>query len=156
MGTCVPVLGTNAHRWKGQVVDRFDMLANPGRKVVPHIARLTRITDEMLAGEPPVDEVIARFADFCRGFVLVGHNVKGCDIPHIARAAKRAGIAMENEFFDTYQYAKKFRDAQGWDNVKLEYLSAQFGLEHEDAHRAWCDAEVNVDVFNRLREIGSC
>ena len=106
MGTCVPVLGTNAHRWKGQVVDRFDMLANPGRKVVPHIARLTRITDEMLAGEPPVDEVIARFADFCRGFVLVGHNVKSCDIPHIARAAKRAGVAMENEFFDTYQYAK--------------------------------------------------
>lgn len=140
----------------GRVVERFDMLANPGRKVVPHIARLTHITDEMLAAEPPVDEVIARFADFCRGFVLVGHNVKSCDIPHIARAAKRAGVAMENEFFDTYQYAKKFRDVQGWDNVKLEYLSAQFGLEHEDAHRAWCDAEVNVDVFNRLRELGSC
>lgn len=137
----------------GQVVERFGMLANPGRKVVPRIARLTGITDEMLAGEPPVDEVIARFADFCRGFVLVGHNVKSCDIPHIARAARRAGVAMENEFFDTYQYAKRFKDAQGWESVKLEYLSAQFGLEHEDAHRAWCDAEANVGVFEGLKAL---
>ena len=138
----------------GQVVEKFDMLANPGRKIVPRIARLTHITDEMVATEPPIDEVIARFADFCCGYKLVGHNVKSCDIPHISRAAKRAGVAMENEFFDTYQYAKKFKDDYAWDNLKLEYLSEQFGLPHEDAHRAWCDAEANVGVFEELKKIG--
>lgn len=138
----------------GQVVERFDMLANPGRRIVPRIARLTHITDDLVASEPPVDEVIAAFAEFCRGFVLVGHNVKSCDIPHISHAAKRAGVAMENQYFDTYQYAKKFKESQGWENVKLEYLSGQFGLQHEDAHRAWCDAEANVGVFQRLKELG--
>ena len=33
----------------GNIVDRFDMLANPGRTIVPRIARLTHITDDMLS-----------------------------------------------------------------------------------------------------------
>lgn len=138
----------------GEIVDRFSQLANPGRKVVPRIARLTHITDEMLQNEPPIREVIAAFKAFVGDSVLVGHNIKNCDIPYITRAAKRAGIAFENSFFDTYRYAKTMKDVQGWDNVKLEYLSAQFGVEQPDAHRAWCDAEANVGVFFRLKETG--
>ena len=84
----------------------------------------------------------------------MGHNVKSCDIPHIARAAKRAGIALENEYFDSYQYAKRLKQEQGWENVKLGYLSEQFGLEHEEAHRAWCDAQANVGVFEQLKKLG--
>ena len=60
---------------------------------------------------------------------------------------------MENEYFDTYKYAKRFKNEQGWDNVKLEYLSQKFGLEHKDAHRAWCDAEVNVSVYQKLQQM---
>lgn len=138
----------------GQIVDRFSQLANPQRKVVPRIARLTHITDEMLQNEPPVGEVIKAFKAFVGGSVLVGHNIKNCDIPYITRAAKRAGIAFENSYFDTYRYAKTMKDANGWDNVRLEYLSAQFGIEQPDAHRAWCDAEANVGVFFKLKEMG--
>ena len=61
--------------------------------------------------------------------VFVGHNIKNCDIPYITRAAKRAGIAFENSYFDTYR-------------------------EQPDAHRAWCDAEANVGVFFKLKELG--
>lgn len=138
----------------GEIVERFSQLANPMRKIVPRIARLTHITDEMLQNEPPIDEVIAAFKDFVGDSVLVGHNIKNCDIPYIVKAAKKAGIAFENSFFDTYRYAKTMRDAQGWDNVKLEYLSEKFGIEQPDAHRAWCDAEANVGVFFKLKELG--
>lgn len=81
----------------GEIVDRFDMLANPGRKIVPRIASLTHITDEMVANEPPVGEVIKKFKEFIGDDILVGHNIKGCDIPHISRAAKRAGVQIENK-----------------------------------------------------------
>ena len=60
---------------------------------------------------------------------------------------------MENPFFDTYLYAKRFKDAQGWENVKLEYLSGVFGIEQNAAHRAWCDAEANVGVYFKLKEL---
>ena len=138
----------------GQIVDRFSQLANPGRKIVPRIARLTHITDEMLQNEPPIGEVIKAFKAFVGDSVLVGHNIKNCDIPYITRAAKRSGIAFENSFFDTYRYAKTIKDANEWDNIRLEYLSAQFGIEQPDAHRAWCDAEANVGVYMKLKEMG--
>ena len=138
----------------GQVVAREDWLCNPGRRIVPRIARLTHITDAMVANEPPVSEIIRRFSDFIGDLPLVGHNIKSSDLHYITRAAKRAGVPMENAFFDTYRYAKQFQKAQGWENVKLEYLSQFFGIEQQSAHRAWCDAEANVGVYFKLKELG--
>ena len=137
----------------GQIADRFDMLANPGRKIVPRIARLTHITDEMVQNEPSVNEVINKFREFVGDNILVGHNIKSCDIPHITRAAKRAGVAFDSEYFDTKKYALKYKDKYKWDNVKLPYLSEYFGIEQTEAHRAWCDAEANAYLYLKLREL---
>lgn len=137
----------------GQIVERVDWLCNPGRKILPRIARLTHITDEMVAGEPPVGEIIKRFSDFVGDLPLVGHNIKSSDLHYITRAAKKVGIALENAYFDTYRYAKGLKESYGWENVKLEYLSEQFGIAQPDAHRAWCDAEANVGVYFGLREL---
>lgn len=138
----------------GQIVDRQDWLCNPGRKIMPMIARLTHITDDMVANEPPVGEVIRLFAQYTQGLPLVGHNIRSSDLHYISRAANRAGVPLENAFFDTYLYAKKFKAKQRWENVKLEYLSKQFGIEQNAAHRAWCDAEANVGVYFALKKLG--
>lgn len=137
----------------GVVAAREDWLCDPGRKIVPRIARLTGITDEMLADKPSVGEIIRAFADFADDLPLVGHNIKSSDLHYITRAAKRAGVRIENSFFDTYLYAKRFREANGWESVKLEYLADLFGIEQNSAHRAWCDAEANVGVFFKLKEM---
>lgn len=137
----------------GIIVDRFSQLANPGRKIVPRIAKLTHITDTMLADKPPVSEVIRQFKVFVGDSILVGHNIKNCDIPYISKAAKRAGVTFDNHYFDTYRFAKGIKEKMGWDNVKLEYLSDQFGISQPDAHRAWCDAEANVGVYLKLKEL---
>ena len=136
----------------GQIADRFDMLANPGRKIVPRIARMTHITDDMVKDKPSIDDVIKAFKEFVGDRILLGHNIKSCDIPHIVRAAKRAGIAFENEFFDTKPMAVKLKVKNGWKDVKLPTLSAFYGVKQEEAHRAWCDAEANAQVFLKMRE----
>ena len=138
----------------GQTVERMDWLCNPGRPITPMVSRLTHITDEMVADQPPVSEVIRRFADFAEGLPLVGHNIKSSDLHYITRSANRAGVRLENSFFDTYRYAKQFQAAQGWPNVRLETLSRRFGIEQNQAHRAWCDAEANVGVYFKLKEMG--
>ncbi len=137
----------------GVITERFDMLCNPGRPIVPRIAQLTGITDAMVASEPPISEVIRAFADYVGDLPLVGHNIRSSDLHYISRAAKKAGVPMNNSFFDTYLYAKKLKVRYGWDNVKLEYLSEVFGIEHAEAHRAWCDAEANVGVYYNLKEL---
>ena len=136
----------------GEIVDRVDWLCNPGRKIVPRIVRLTNITDEMVAKEPPVSEVIRKFAEYAGDLPLVGHNIKSSDLHYISKAAKKAGVAIENPFFDTYLYAKRFKDKNKWANVKLEYLSDYYGIEQQSAHRAYCDAEANVHVYFKLKE----
>jgi DNA polymerase III epsilon subunit-like protein len=107
----------------------------------------------MVADAPSVEEVIREFAVFVGDLPLVGHNIKSSDLHYITRALKRAGIAMDNGFFDTYLYAKTLKDRYGWENVKLEYLSQVFGVEQPEAHRAYCDAEVNVGVYFKLKEL---
>ena len=137
----------------GKVVERFDELANPGRKIVPKIARLTHITDEMVQDKPPVDEIIRMFADFCGDSILVGHNIKSSDLHYITKAAKKAGVKLENSFLDTYILAKRFKKEMGWEVVNLGYLSEYYGIEHKDKHRAWSDAEANAEVYFRLKEL---
>ena len=139
----------------GKIVETADWLCNPGRKIVPQISRLTHITDDMVADKPPVSEIIKAFAEFAEDLPVVGHNIRSSDLHYISKAAKKAGVPFSNPFFDTYIYAKKFREVQGWDNVKLEYLSEVFGIEQNNAHRAYCDAEANVDVYFKLKEIGN-
>ena len=135
----------------GVVVGKFDMLANPGRKIVPRIARLTHITDDMVAEEPVVDEVIKKFREFVGDNILIGHNIKSCDIPHISRAARRAGVAFDNTYLDTKKLARRFKNKNGWEKITLSYLSEYYQIEQKEAHRAWCDAEANAYVYLKLR-----
>ena len=137
----------------GKVVSRFSSLCNPGRKITPIATKVTHLTDAMVASEPPVDVVIRQFAEFAEGYILVGHYIKSSDLHYITTAANRAGVAFENKFFDTYLYAKTLKEQQGWENVKLEYLSKVFGITQNEAHRAWCDAEANVGVYFKLKEL---
>lgn len=136
----------------GKIVEKFDELANPGRKIVPRIAHLTHITDDMVADKPSVDEVIRKFKEFVGDSILIGHNIKGCDIPHITRAAKRAGVSFENKYLDTKGMAMNLRDKKEWKDVKLTTLSSYYGIVQNEAHRAWCDAEANAYVYLKLKD----
>ena len=137
----------------GKIVSRFTSLCNPGRKITPIATKVTHITDAMVLSEPTVDVVIRKFSEFVGDNILVGHNIKSSDLHYITTAANRAGVAFENKFFDTYLYAKTLKEQQGWENVKLEYLSKVFGITQNEAHRAWCDAEANVGVYFKLKEL---
>lgn len=137
----------------GIVTEKFDELANPGRKIVPRIARLTHITDEMVADKPSVDEVIKMFKEFVGDAVLVGHNIKSSDLRYILKAADKAGVNFDNSFLDTYLLAKEFKQRNNWEKVNLGYLAKQYGFEHKEAHRAWSDAEVNALIYFKLKEM---
>ncbi|MEP1447846.1 MAG: 3'-5' exonuclease [Paraglaciecola sp.] len=59
---------------KGQVVERFQALMNPGKPISSFIENYTGITNRMLNQAPPCDEVMDKFADFIEGSNLVAHN----------------------------------------------------------------------------------
>src|SRR5205823_4977549 len=50
----------------GRIGERFVSLVNPGRPIQPFVMRLTGITDAMVAGAPPLSEVLPRFLEKLR------------------------------------------------------------------------------------------
>lgn len=137
----------------GEVVEKFDELANPGRDIVPRIARLTHITNEMVSDKPPVDEVIRRFYEFVGDSILVGHNIKSSDLRYICKAADKAGVHFDVPFLDTYILAKNYKEKMKWEKLNLSYLSEFYGFEHKEVHRAWSDAEVNAQIYFELQKL---
>jgi DNA polymerase-3 subunit epsilon len=59
---------------KGRVVERFQALMNPGKRVSSFIENYTGITNRMLSHAAPCDEVMEQFADFMGDHNLVAHN----------------------------------------------------------------------------------
>src|SRR5262249_49885594 len=58
----------------GRIGDTFTTLVDPGRPIAPFVARLTGITDAMIAAAPPIAEALPRFLAFAGDAVLVAHN----------------------------------------------------------------------------------
>jgi len=59
---------------QGVVVDQFQGLMNPGRRISAFIEDYTGITNVMLKTAPPCSDVMTAFADFAGDADLVAHN----------------------------------------------------------------------------------
>ncbi|MGH9197261.1 MAG: exonuclease domain-containing protein, partial [Acidimicrobiia bacterium] len=60
----------------GEIQGTFQTLVNPGTGIPPFITILTGITEVMVREAPRLESVLPTFLEFCRGAVLVGHNVR--------------------------------------------------------------------------------
>jgi DNA polymerase-3 subunit epsilon len=134
--------------WRGQVVEEFSTLVNPGRPIEPFVVRLTGITDRMVAGAPPISEVMPRFEEFVEGSVLVGHNVH-FDCSFITAA--RDGSPLPNPLLDTLKLARCL--VPGLKRYRLTSLVSHFGVRAMPNHRALADAAATSGVFLRLSKL---
>ncbi len=133
---------------RGQVVDQFSTLVNPGRPIDPFVVRLTGITDRMVADAPPVSEVMPRFEEFVEGCVVVGHNVQ-FDCSFVAAA--RGGVPLPNPSLDTLKLARCL--VPGLGRYRLSALVNHFGVRQAPNHRALADASATTEVFQKLLKL---
>lgn len=60
---------------QGEVVSHFSQLVNPGFPISEEITNITGITNEDLADQPPMADVIGKFAEFAEGATdWIAHN----------------------------------------------------------------------------------
>jgi DNA polymerase-3 subunit epsilon len=133
---------------RGEVVDQFSTLVNPGRPIDPFVVRLTGITDRMVADAPPIDEVMPRFEEFVEGCVLVGHNVH-FDCAFVTAA--RDGVKLPNEVLDTLKLSRCL--VPGLRRYRLSALVSHFGVRQAPNHRALADAAATTEVFKKLLKL---
>lgn len=130
----------------GEVVDEFNTLVNPGRKIPFGATKVNGITNAMVAEAPAFSHVLAEFLDFAEGLVLVGHNIARFDMKFIWRDAEQYfGEIPQNNYVDTLQVARKHLPKM--DHHRLVDLAEHYGISSVGAHRALNDCYMNQKVY---------
>ena len=130
--------------------ESFCTLINPGRPIPPEASAVNGITDEMVAGSPAVETVLADFADFCGDLPLVAHNApfdfKFLDIAVNTYKAR----APSKPVLDTCALSRIV--FPGMINYKLGTLVNHFGFPPGDFHRAEIDSVHCGRLFAKIVE----
>ncbi len=130
----------------GKPIESFSSLVNPKIAIPPGAGRIHGITDEMVKDSPLIDEILAKFSDFCTGTPMVAHNAP-FDTEFIkADIEKFETAAPTSVILDTCSMARKV--IQGCPNYKLGTLVAHLKIPVNGAfHRAEADARFCGNLF---------
>src|SRR5215472_749175 len=135
---------------RDQPAREFSALVNPGMPIPPDITALTGITDDMVAGSPPIGEVLPRFIDFARGSVIVAHNAP-FDLGFLTAACADAGLDWPPcAVVDTAVLARLLLTPGAVPDHKLTTLADYFGTGTDPCHRALADARATAGVLGGL------
>ncbi len=132
----------------GQVVDRFQKLMYPGRRIDSFIENYTGITNAMLKKAVPCAEVMLEFADYIDGYNLVAHNASFDSkfLDSELQLIKRKKRSKQVEFVCSMLTARRvYPDAP---NHQLGTLVKYKDLPNDGTfHRALADAEMTAHLW---------
>lgn len=132
----------------GVVVDTFQQLMYPGRRIDYFIESYTGITNNMLKEAPPCREVMREFANFIDGFNLVAHNAS-FDGRFLDAELHRIKRKQRGEFACSMLIARRiYPDSI---NHKLGTLVEYKQLPNEGVfHRALADSQMTAHLWLAL------
>lgn len=135
----------------GVPVARWSALVNPGRPVPAAIQRLTGITDGMLCGQPPLEDVLPPLLEFVGDLPLVAHNAP-FDMAFLRAGMRRClGREADIQCFDSLELARLALPELG--GHRLQQVTEALGVPAGRAHDALADAEAAALAFHGLTEV---
>ena len=135
----------------GVIVDRFSRFVNPMRPIPEKVVELTRITNEMVANEPPIEVVIKDFVEFIGDATLVAHNAE-FDTAFIRRDMDKVGLKFDFPVLDTLYLSRAILN--DLKRFNLSAICKKLGVNLEGAHRAVNDAEATAEAFIKMMKLG--
>lgn len=131
---------------------RMESLVDPGMRIPPYVAKLTGISDDMVAGAASYEEVFRDFVAFSEGAVLVAHDA-AFDAEVLDRSSRKwLGRPLGLPTLCTLRLARRL--LKGSTKFSLDALSEHFVIDGGRRHRAMADAELTAAVLGRLMEMG--
>lgn len=138
---------------QGKIVDRFQSLMNPGRRISGFIEDYIGITNAMLKKAPCCEEVMKQFVGFIGDANLVAHNAS-FDRRFLEAECYRISRKYKGEFACSMLAARRvYPDAP---NHKLGTLVEYNQLPSDGTfHRALADAQMTAHLWlGMLNDIG--
>ena len=125
--------------------DSFDMRIDPGRPISPASTAIHGLTDDDVAGAPPLAVVLPRFRDYVGDAVLLAHNAS-FDL----RALQASGTVLNMPVLDTLLISRALDESL--DGHDLDTLAERYGLSFPPGtrHTALGDARVTAELWLAL------
>lgn len=134
----------------GEIVEEFATLIDAGVTIPATVQAIHGITDEMLEGQPPPEEVFPSFSHFIGESVLVAHNA-AFDIRFLRHEFARLKMSLPNRHVCTLEMCRlrfpRLID-RTLETVYL-HLFPKAGLLRQN-HRALDDARMTAKIWLRL------
>ena len=137
---------------KKGIIARFSTLINPGIPMPAEAAKVNNITDEMLAGQPDIKNVLPDFLYFVKKSILAAHNA-AFDFGFINESLNKygeTGSNLPNTIVDTLVMSREV--FAGKQSYSLQKLVAGLGIRANDAHRAEDDARLCMEILKKCIE----
>ena len=133
---------------ENQVVETFETMVDPKRKIPARVTELTGITDDMVSGAMDRDTAIKGLLDFIGDSILVGQNIL-FDYSFLKQWAVNHKRPLELKGCDTLKLARVLLPPE--QSKRLDALCAYFGIERKRDHRAMDDAMETWQLFEKLQ-----
>ena len=133
----------------GKAQEEFSMLVNPECPIPYGASQVNGITDEMVADEPVLGDVLPRFLDFTGELPLVGHNILQFDMKFIYRECRTLFRQIpDNDMIDTLPLARLCLPELA--HHRLTDLAEYYHISTAGAHRALKDCQMTMQVYEKL------
>jgi DNA polymerase III epsilon subunit family exonuclease len=143
-------IGAVRFRVDGTEVGRMEQLVDPGCPVPERAVAVHGITDDMLLGQPRIEDVLPEFLQFLgsSNTILMAHNAS-FDIGFLSIAMSRCETALPaSPVLDTLKLSR-WRLAR-LRNHRLETVARHLRISDSTVHRALGDALVVQSAFLKL------
>ncbi len=134
----------NGRLLRGEFIDQ---IVDPRRPLRPEGIPIHGITEEMVAGQPTIEQVLPAFHAFSEDTVLVAHNA-AFDMRFLQLKEASTGICFRQPVLDTLLLSAVIHPNQ--ESHKLEAICERLGVNVIGRHTALGDAIVTGEVFLKM------
>jgi DNA polymerase III subunit epsilon len=133
----------------GKETQRWTTLVNPGVSIPAEIQALTGINNSMVRSAPKFEDIAADLLEKIQGQLFVAHNAR-FDYGFLKHAFARSQLSFTADVLCTVRLSRRLEPEHAKHN--LDCLVERHNLKTEFRHRAMGDAELLVQLLNRLTQ----
>ena len=134
----------------GEIIEKYDELINPGRKLPEKIIEITNITDEMLEGKANEETGVKRFIEWFGDCPMVAHNAK-FDTSFLEMAYKKYNLGVfTNPVIDTLELSRTLDNTYARHSLSALVKRYEVPWDETAHHRGDYDAEGTALVFHKM------